>query len=63
VTSLFLLVIIIPDITVNQMDRCPDWGVRNLEEVTSVASSNDFFLERTFDMPANNLTVVFRKSV
>ena len=38
------------------------WGVRCLDEVTRVAEENGFSLERVVQMPANNLSVVFRKS-
>lgn len=38
------------------------WGVRTLEDVTAVAAASGFALERVVDMPANNLSVVFRRS-
>ncbi len=41
--------------------RNPRWGVRDLEEVVSVAKSNGFSLERAVDMPRDNLSLVFRK--
>ena len=37
------------------------WGVRDLDDVTSVANENGFNLDRVVEMPANNLSVVFRK--
>ena len=37
------------------------WGVRNLEDVVSVAKENNFVLEKKVSMPANNLSLVFRK--
>lgn len=41
--------------------RNPAWGIRNLDEVRSLASQHKFdFVERA-SMPANNLSVVFRK--
>lgn len=40
----------------------PEWGVRDLDEVTAIADAHGFALEQTFEMPANNLSVVFRKS-
>ncbi len=40
--------------------RDPSWGVRELEEVERLATRAGFRLEETVDMPANNLTVVFR---
>lgn len=42
--------------------RDPRWGVRELEEVEAVARERGFHLERTVQMPANNLSVVFRRS-
>jgi len=42
--------------------RDPDWGIRDLEQVTELASRHGFFLDEIVAMPANNLTVVFRKS-
>jgi hypothetical protein len=39
----------------------PDWGVRDLDEVSNEARAVDLELVRTFEMPANNLVVVFRK--
>lgn len=37
------------------------WGVRDLEEVASVAAAVGLRLEEVVEMPANNLTVVFRR--
>ncbi|QLC21767.1 DUF938 domain-containing protein [Parasphingopyxis sp. CP4] len=42
--------------------RNPDWGLRDLEAVEALASEMDLSLERVVEMPANNLSVVFRKS-
>jgi SAM-dependent methyltransferase len=39
----------------------PEWGVRDLDEVSSEARTVDLEFVRTFEMPANNLIVVFRK--
>lgn len=39
-----------------------EWGVRDLDEVASAARAFNLELERTFEMPANNLIAVFRKS-
>ncbi len=39
----------------------PEWGVRNLEDVARLAKAVDLELEQIHDMPANNLSVVFRK--
>jgi SAM-dependent methyltransferase len=41
--------------------RDPRWGVRQLEDVAALAQRQGFALEAVHAMPANNLTVVFRK--
>ena len=41
--------------------RDPEWGLRRLEDVVAEAEANGLHLERTVAMPANNLTVVFRR--
>lgn len=41
--------------------RHPDWGLRDLEDVTRLAEGSGFGLEEVVEMPANNLTLVFRK--
>ena len=38
------------------------WGVRNLEEVTDEAKKNGFIQEDIIRMPANNFSIVYRKS-
>lgn len=40
--------------------RNPEWGIRALEDVAAAAAP-DFTLERVVEMPANNLTVLFRR--
>jgi hypothetical protein len=40
--------------------RNADWGVRDLDEVAREAKLRGLVLERVFEMPANNLTVIFR---
>lgn len=40
--------------------RNPEWGVRNLEDVISVAGENNLVLQEVVPMPANNLSVVFK---
>jgi SAM-dependent methyltransferase len=40
--------------------RNPEWGLRDLEAVEAEAERNGLRLERVVEMPANNLTVVFR---
>lgn len=39
----------------------PEWGLRDLEEVDLVAKEQGFDLAETIEMPANNLSVLFRK--
>lgn len=41
--------------------RDPRWGVRDLADVTRVAESTGFCLDEIVAMPANNLTVVYRR--
>ncbi len=38
-----------------------EWGVRDLADVTDLAARYDFVLAETVPMPANNLSVVFRR--
>ncbi len=40
--------------------RDPAWGVRDLEEVVSIAADRGLNLVQTYPMPANNLSVVFQ---
>lgn len=42
--------------------RDPAWGVRHLEEVVKAASKRHFVLDEVIDMPANNLSVVLRRT-
>jgi SAM-dependent methyltransferase len=42
--------------------RNPAWGVRDLALVTDLARANGFALVDRIGMPANNLSVAFRKS-
>jgi len=42
--------------------RNPDWGVRNLEDVAALAAASGLHLDEVVQMPANNLTVVFRRA-
>jgi len=42
--------------------RNPEWGLRNLEDVVAEAARHGLALERVVPMPANNLSVVFRRA-
>jgi SAM-dependent methyltransferase len=41
--------------------RNPEWGLRRLEDVVAEAAQHGLALERVVEMPANNLSVVFRR--
>lgn len=41
--------------------RDPEWGLRELEAVTRAAEAHGLALERVIEMPANNLSAIFRK--
>ena len=45
----------------NLRDRNPTWGLRDLEAVAAVAQSVGFSVPTIIEMPANNLSVVFRR--
>ena len=47
------------DVLLRRQD--PDWGVRDLDEVSRLADRAGFDLLQTHEMPSNNLTVAFRK--
>ena len=42
-------------------DRNPKWGLRDLEAVAAIAQSVGFSRPVITEMPANNLSVVFRR--
>jgi hypothetical protein len=42
--------------------RDPAWGVRDLEAVASLAEDRGFGLPEIIDMPANNLSLVFKRT-
>jgi hypothetical protein len=42
--------------------RNPAWGVRDLEEVVACAKENAFGGPEIVEMPANNLSLIFRRS-
>lgn len=39
----------------------PNWGIRNLEDVIQLAESQGLEFIESIEMPANNLSVIFRK--
>jgi Protein of unknown function (DUF938) len=39
----------------------PEWGVRNLQDVVAAANAQNLTLHKTYQMPANNLSLVFRR--
>ena len=43
-------------------ERNPEWGLRRLEDVVALASRTGFTFDRLVEMPANNLSLVFRRS-
>ena len=43
-------------------ERNPAWGVRDLEAVAELAAAHGFEAPEIIDMPANNLSLVFRRS-
>ena len=45
----------------NLGDRNPTWGLRDLEAVAAIAQSVGFSVPTVTEMPANNLSVVFRR--
>jgi len=42
--------------------RNPQWGIRDLDDVMALAASHDLALAETVQMPANNLSVIFRRA-
>ncbi len=41
--------------------RNPEWGIRDLADVTALAARRGFVPAETVPMPANNLSVIFRR--
>ena len=39
----------------------PEWGVRDLEAVVDVAAEQGFACQKVYEMPANNLAVIFER--
>ncbi|MCH2187063.1 class I SAM-dependent methyltransferase, partial [Myxococcota bacterium] len=42
-------------------ERNPEWGVRHLESIESLAARTGFTLQKVIEMPANNLSLIFRR--
>lgn len=42
--------------------RNPSWGIRDLEEVAALAEAHGLQLSRRIEMPANNLSLLFRRT-
>ncbi|WP_280546009.1 DUF938 domain-containing protein [Halomonas sp. 11-S5] len=42
--------------------RDPRWGIRDLDDVTVEAERHGLMLDKVVEMPANNLSLVFRRS-
>jgi len=41
--------------------RNPQWGLRNLETVEATADASGLMLDEIVPMPANNLSLLFRR--
>ena len=46
----------------NLRERNPSWGVRELETVTALAGQSGFAAPEIVEMPANNLSLLFRRA-
>jgi SAM-dependent methyltransferase len=46
----------------NLRSRNADWGVRDLDDVAALAQEHGFELDQVVAMPANNFTVIFRRT-
>jgi len=42
--------------------RNPAWGIRSLTDVVAAANDNDLILQKTVEMPANNLSILLQRS-
>ena len=47
---------------INLRSKNTEWGVRDLSDVIKLASENGLDFVKTVDMPANNLSVIFKSS-
>jgi hypothetical protein len=45
----------------NLRARDPRWGVRDIDDLTELATRTGFELEERVDMPANNMTLIWRR--
>ncbi len=43
------------------LSKNPEWGIRDLDKVISTAADGNLNLEKIIPMPANNLSLVFKK--
>ncbi len=49
------------DFDLDLRSRNPQWGIRDLDDVTALAELHGFTFAETVSMPANNLSVIFRR--
>ncbi|UTW58974.1 DUF938 domain-containing protein [Kordiimonas sp. SCSIO 12603] len=49
------------DFDISLKSRNPEWGIRHMEEVTSLAIKNGFDAPAVIPMPANNFSLVFKR--
>jgi hypothetical protein len=42
--------------------RDPRWGLREVEDMAACADAQGLAFERSVEMPANNLSLIFRKN-
>ena len=40
----------------------PEWGVRDIADLETLAAANGLRLAETFDMPANNMMLMFARA-